>query len=84
MRERPFIRCQIEEKGGLTELPRAQKIVHRHNLESIFSESVRSDKIDRDALIRQNDLEYPYSMAAIARVVGIHYSTVGKIISGER
>ena len=78
------IRCQIEEKGDLTELPRAQKIVHRPSLESIFSESVRSNKIERDALIRQTYLEYRYSMAAIARVVGIHYSTVGKIISGER
>ena len=78
------IRCQIEEKGDLTELPTAQKIVHRPSLGSVFSESVRSNKVERDALIRQAYLEYRYSMAAIARVVEIHYSTVGKIISGDR
>jgi DNA-binding LacI/PurR family transcriptional regulator len=29
-------------------------------------------------------LEYGYTMAAVARAAGVHYSTVSKVIKGER
>jgi putative transposase len=53
-------------------------------LKSLFSARVRQDKPQRDAAIHRACLEYGYTMAAVAREAGIHYSTVSKIIKGER
>jgi DNA-binding LacI/PurR family transcriptional regulator len=35
-------------------------------------------------VIRRAYAEYGYTMAAIAREAGVHYSTVSKVIKGER
>ena len=77
-------RSLIQSKDDLSELPRAQRAAHRPDLASMFSKSVRAIKPDRDAAIRLAYFEYRYALAAIARAAGIHYSTVGKIIKGER
>jgi len=45
---------------------------------------VRQDKPQRDAPMRRACLEYRYTMAAVARETGIHYSTVSKVIKGAR
>ena len=46
--------------------------------------AVRADKALRDEAIRKECLEFRYTLAATAREVGLHYSTVSKIIKGER
>jgi hypothetical protein len=53
-------------------------------LKSLFSARVRQDKPARDAAMRRACLEYRYTMAAVACEAGIHYSTVSKVIKGER
>ena len=50
----------------------------------MFTKAVRSDKALRDEAIRKAYLDYGYTMAAIARHAGVHYSTVSKVIKGER
>lgn len=74
----------IGEKRNLSELPKAQRLVHRPALEAIFPSRIKADKAVRDEAIRKAYLEYGYTMAAIARKIGIHYSAVSKIIKGER
>jgi putative transposase len=74
----------LEGKGALTEIPRVQRWAHRAGLKSLFSARVRRDKCSRDAAMRRACLEYGYTMAAVAREAGIHYSTVSKIIKWER
>ncbi|CAK0747964.1 transposase [Gammaproteobacteria bacterium] len=74
----------IGEKSGSKELPKIQRLMHRPELESIFSAQVVVNKGERDEAIRMAYLEYGYTMAAIAEMNGIHYSTVSKIIKGER
>lgn len=74
----------LEGKAELKEIPRAQRWAHRPGLKSLFSARVRQDKAARDAAMRRACLEYGYTMAAIAREAGIHYSTVSKVIKGER
>lgn len=69
---------------NLKEIPRAQRLLHRPALGSLFPQSVRADKPTRDEAIRKAYLEYGYSMAAIASQLGLHYSTISKIVSGER
>ena len=78
------IRPLVEERGELAEVPRIQRLVHRPELGSLFPKTVRLSKAARDEAIRQAYTEYGYTMAAIAAAAGIHYSTVSKIIRGER
>ena len=78
------IRPLLEGKDQLTEIPRAQRLLHRPNIKKLFTKEVRGDKMMRDKAMRQAYLEYGYSMAAIADSAGVHYSTVSKIIKGER
>ena len=65
-------------------LPRAQRLLHRPSLKRLFPQTVRMDKSLRDAAIHKACLEFGYAMAATAREAGVHYSTVSKIIKGER
>ncbi|MBI3344896.1 MAG: transposase [Gammaproteobacteria bacterium] len=78
------IRPLLEGKDPLTEIPRAQRLLHRPNIKKLFTKEVRGDKMMRDKTMQQAYLEYGYSMAAIADSAGVHYSTVSKIIKGER
>jgi hypothetical protein len=72
----------IDKKGDLKEIPKAQRLMHRQELDDIFMTEIRREKKLRDAAIRKAYLEFGYSMAAIARQIGIHYSTVSKVIRG--
>lgn len=78
------MRPLLEQREELKEIPRAQRLLHRTELKRIFTKAVQSDKALRDEAIRKAFLEFGYSMAAIARHAGVHYSTVSKIIKGER
>lgn len=78
------MRFLLEGKGELKEIPRAQRWAHRPGSKSLFSARVRQDKPARDAAMRRACLEYGYTMAAVAREAGVHYSTVSKVIKGER
>lgn len=71
----------VEKKRDLKELPKAQRFAHRPELKAMFSS--KADKKMRDTAIRKAYLEFGYNMAAIARQLGIHYSTVSKIIKGN-
>ena len=77
------MRPLLEGADALKEVPRMQRQLLRPSLKALFAGRVRGDKILRDAAIRKA-LEYGYSMAAIAEHAGLHYSTVSKIIKGER
>jgi len=74
----------LEEKGELKEIPRGQRLAHRPGLAALIPAQVRENKRTRDETIRVAYLDYGYTMAAIACQAGIHYSTVSKVIKGER
>lgn len=78
------MRPRLAGKAELKEILRAQRWVHRPGLERLFSARVRQDKAVRDVAMRKACQEYGYTMAAVARAAGVHYSTVSKIIKGER
>lgn len=70
--------------GDIKEIPRNQRLAHRPDLEVLFPENICKDKQVRDETIRRAYLECGYTMAAIAQQTKIHYSTVSRIIKGER
>lgn len=78
------IQSFLEGRENLADIPRTQRLVHRPNLKKIFPKSVRQDKTKRDQAIHQAYAEYGYTMAAIARELGMHYSSVSRILKGER
>jgi len=78
------LRPILEGKQDLAKIPRAQCLARRPALKRLFSRPGREDKRVRDEAIRKACLEYRYSMAAIAKQVNLHYSTVSKIINGVR
>ncbi len=78
------VRPLLEGKGALNEVPRPQRLLHRPDLTAFFTGVEHGNKVARDAAILKAYSDYGYSMAAIARHAGVHYSTVSKVIRGER
>jgi hypothetical protein len=77
---RPLLECAYD----LKEIPRTQRLLHRRSLERMFTFAVQEDKVLRNSAIRKAFLDYCYGMATIARHVGVRYSTVSKVIKGDR
>lgn len=78
------MRARLDEKGDVKEIPRGQRLAHRPTLKALFVARVCDCKAVRDEQIRRAYLDYGYTMAAIAREAQLHYSTVSKVIRGER
>lgn len=78
------LRPMLEGARELKEVPRSQRLLDRPSLTKMFPKAVQGDKVLRDVAIRQACLEYGYSMAKISLHAGVHYSTVSKVIKGER
>ena len=78
------MRPLLEQKADLKEIPRAQRLLHRPSLKAVFTKAIQRDKASRDEAIRKAHHAHGYSMADIARHAGVHYSTVSKVIKGER
>jgi hypothetical protein len=79
-----FRRSNALINGEILEINRAQRKLGRSRLSQLFTEKSLRAKGERDPAICRAYLEFGYSMAAIAPQAGIQYSTVSKIISGER
>ena len=74
----------LEGKSGLKEFPQAQRLMNRPALKTLFPARVKASKALRDEAICKACLEHGYSMADIARKAEVHYSTVSRVIKGER
>jgi putative transposase len=74
----------LVDAAGEKEISRAQRWAHRPGLKSLFTSATLKTKTGRDDAIRCAHADYGYTMAAIAREVGLHHSTVSKIIKGDR
>jgi len=73
----------LKDKTGLTEIPKEQRLAFRPPLTEIFpSSGQNTNKDERNHLIRKAHLDNGYSLAAIARHLGLHYSTISRIVNG--
>lgn len=59
-------------------------MLNRPELSSLLMSDTKQNKQSRDDAIRNAHIEHGYSMTAIARYIGLHYSSVSKIERGER
>ena len=74
----------LDEAAQQHEIPRYQRLAHRPELAALFPADNPLNKTERDKRIRQAHTDYGYTMAEIARAVGMHYSTISKVLKGLR
>lgn len=71
----------LRSSAGKTEIPKKQRHGGRLALSRLIPESIQKDKLKRNRAIVQCHLDYGYTLKEIADHVGIHYTTVSKVIS---
>jgi len=71
------IKHLIRGKEKLKEIPRKQRYVTRPALNEIFK---RKDKKSKDQAMYEAHLQYGYTLKDIAEYIGVHYSTVSRVI----
>lgn len=80
----PFILAMkrlVRESDTLLEVPRIQRYADRPDLKELFQATGRND---RNGAIVAAHLRYGYTLSAIGRHLGIHYTTVSKIIKASK
>ena len=74
------LRHLVTEKQQIREIPKGQRFVGRPRLEKLFSQKSRS-KTSRDRLIAKAVTEHGYSQMDLASFLGLHYSTISRILA---
>ncbi|OPL10077.1 MAG: addiction module toxin RelE [Firmicutes bacterium ML8_F2] len=70
----------IKDKAVVKEIPRKQRFAGRQNLEELFSDSSDLTKELRNQKIVRAHQKYGYTLKEIADSVGVHYTTISKIV----
>jgi len=74
------LRGLLEEKGGLKEVPRAQRYVARPSLKELFKGKKGKERRAEDRIIYDAYVRYGYTMEEIAEYLGFHYATISRAI----
>ena len=67
----------------LEEVPRVQRFAGRPDIAAIFAEPDLSLRTERNRMICIACEEYGYTMTEVARHLGLHYSTVSKVLKSS-
>lgn len=70
----------IQSSDTLAEVPRIQRYADRPELKKLFHGTGR---YERNGAIVAAHVQYGYTLSAIGRHLGIHYTTVSKIIKAQ-
>ncbi|MBS0184614.1 MAG: transposase [Nitrospira sp.] len=71
----------LQDTRRLKEIPRQQRFVTRPTRSRLFSAHVWGNRVRRDEVIRRAHLNYGYSLSEIGQAVGLHYSTISRIVN---
>ncbi len=71
----------LEGKEALQEVPRVQRFAHRPELKTALSLKRQGDKEERNKAICNAHFKYGYTLKEIGRHLGLHYTTISKIIN---
>ena len=74
------IQEMIKDKEDIVEIPRKQRFAGRQSLEKLFSNTAELKKELRNQKIARAHIEYGYTLKEIADSIGVHYTTVSKIV----
>jgi putative transposase len=67
----------------IKEVPRAQRFAHRPELAKALAVGKIDQKDTRDRLIREAHFMHGYTLTEIARHLGVHYTTISKIVNRQ-
>jgi REP element-mobilizing transposase RayT len=71
----------LDDKDDLAEIPRIQRHVGRPPLDELFSPAISLTKGERNRLIHLAHGKHGYTLKEISQAVGIHYTTVSKVVN---
>lgn len=74
----------LEEKKETKEIPKLQRYPGRPSLAKLFPVRDSNDKKQRNKAINTAHLSYGYTLKEIGDYLGIHYTTVSRVISGRK
>jgi len=74
----------LKKYKSVSEIPRGQRYLHRPELEKIFRDAMSINLQKRRMAIREAVEEYGYRQQEIANYLGLHYSSISRIVKGER
>ncbi len=70
----------LQEKESIKEIPRHQRFATRPCIGEIFAEAGSQTKSIRNEKIYDAHVEYGYTLKDVSDFLGIHYTTVSKVI----
>jgi putative transposase len=73
----------LQDKRLLKEIPRRQRFAARPTLRQLFGAKTRTDRVQRNEVIRRAHHDYGYSLSEIGHVVGLHYATISRIANPQ-
>lgn len=73
------LRALLEERSISAEVPRTERLAARPALEALLPSGESPDRERRNTAIADAYLKHGYTLAEIARHLGLHYSTVSRI-----
>jgi putative transposase len=75
---------RLDMKAAHREFPREERLAHREPLDALFPPAVTTDRVRRNDRIRELARSGQYTAAEVARHLGLHYSTVSRIVGAGR
>jgi len=74
------VRDQVSDEEETAEIPKIQRLVGRPALEKVLGDCTASSKNKRNSAVAVAHIQYGYSLKEIADHLGIHYSSVSRIV----
>jgi hypothetical protein len=71
----------LQDQSDLKEIPKRERFASRPLLDQLFGGMTARSRIERDQLVRRAHLEHGYTLTEIGRYLGVHYTTVSRIVS---
>jgi putative transposase len=76
-------RKRAHTRTDVKEVPRRQRYAGRPSLRALFGDIIGVKKPERNGLIKQAHHEYGYTLSSIGDALGLHYTTISKVINQE-
>ena len=73
----------VKESKDITEIPKNQRYVDRPSLNELFKERLLKEKQKRNRGIVEAVYEYGYSQREVADHIGMHYTTISRLLNKE-
>ena len=78
------IQALLEDKKEIKEIPKLQRYPGRPRLAELFPALVFQDKMRRNTAILEAHCSYGYTLKAIGDHLGIHYTTVSRVVTASK